>query len=107
MLKQELISEIKSSISQKIDLKREFSDYEINEMIAKAVFEKSKQFVIKSDEKREIINTVFNSFRRLDILQPILDDTEVTEIMINGPNDIFIEKNGRITKLELKFESSE
>lgn len=104
-MKQELISEIKSSISQKIDLKREFSDNEINEMIAKAVFEKSKQFVIKSDEKKEIIETVFNSFRRLDILQPILDDTEVTEIMINGPNDIFIEKNGRITKVELEFES--
>ncbi len=106
-MKQELITEIKSSISQKIDLKREFSDNEIDEMIAKEVFEKSKQFVIKSDEKKEIIKTVFNSFRRLDILQPILDDTEVTEIMINGPNDIFIEKNGRITKLELKFESPE
>ena len=106
-MKQELISEIKSSISQKIDLKREFSDNEINEMIAKAVFEKSKQFVIKSDEKKEIIKTVFNSFRRLDILQPILDDNEVTEIMINGPRDIFVEKNGRITKLELEFESSE
>jgi pilus assembly protein CpaF len=106
-LKQELISEIKSSISQKIDLKREFSDNEINEMITKAVFEKSRQFVLKSDEKKEIIQTVFNSFRRLDILQPILDDTEVTEIMINGHKDIFIEKNGRITKLELEFESSD
>lgn len=106
-LKQELISEIKSSISQKIDLKREFSDNEINEMIAKAVFEKSKQFVIKAEEKKEIINAVFNSFRRLDILQPILDDTEVTEIMINGPRDIFIEKNGRITKHELEFDSPE
>ena len=106
-MKQELISEIKSSISQKIDLKREFSDNEINEMIAKAVFEKSKQFVIKAEEKKEIINAVFNSFRRLDILQPILDDTEVTEIMINGPRDIFIEKNGRITKHELEFDSPE
>jgi pilus assembly protein CpaF len=106
-LKQELISEIKSYISQKIDLKREFSDNEINEMIAKAVIEKSKQLVIKSDEKREIIRTVFNSFRRLDILQPLLDDNEVTEIMINGPNNIFIEKNGNIAKLDLEFETSE
>ncbi len=106
-MKQELISEIKSYISQIIDLKREFSDNEINEMITKAVFEKSKQYVIKSDEKKEIIDTVFNSFRRLDILQPILDDTEITEIMINGPNDIFIEKNGKITKLELGFECAD
>lgn len=106
-MNQELINEIKCSISQKIDLKRDFSDEEINEIIAKTVFEKSKQMVLKSSEKKEIIETVFNSFRRLDILQPILDDSEVTEIMINGPNNIFIEKDGKSKKLELKFESSQ
>ena len=106
-MKQELISEIKKSVSEKIDLKRDFSDEEINEVIAKSVFEKSKQLLIKSYEKREIIETVFNSLRRLDILQPILDDPKVTEIMINGPDNIFIEKNGKSTKFELKFESSQ
>lgn len=106
-MKQELISEIKTSVSEKIDLKRDFSDEEINEVIAKSVFEKSKQLLLKSCEKREIIETVFNSLRRLDILQPILDDPKVTEIMINGPNNIFIEKNGKSTKFELKFESSQ
>jgi len=106
-LKQELISEIKASISEKIDLKRNFSDEEINEIIAKSVFEKSKQLLLNSYEKKEIIETVFNSLRRLDILQPILDDPNVTEIMINGPNNIFIEKNGKSNKFELQFESSQ
>ena len=106
-MKQELITEIKKSVSEKIDLKRDFSDEEINEVIAKSVFEKSKQLLLKSCEKREIIESVFNSLRRLDILQPILDDPKVTEIMINGPNNIFIEKNGKSTKFELKFESSQ
>ena len=106
-MKQELISEIKNSISEKIDLKREFSDYEINEIIAKTVFEKSKQLLLNSNEKKEIIQTVFNSLRRLDILQPILDNPNVTEIMINGPNNIFIEKDGKSSKLELQFESSQ
>lgn len=104
-MKQELIKEIKSSISQEIDLKREFSDKEIAEIITKSVFEKSKKLVLKANEKKEIIETVFNSFRRLDILQPVLDDKEVTEIMINGPKNIFIEKNGKIRKLDLMFES--
>ncbi|MHB8062055.1 MAG: CpaF family protein [Ruminiclostridium sp.] len=106
-MKQELITEIKNSISEKIDLWQDFSDQEINELIAKAVFEKSKQLLLKSCEKKEIIETIFNSFRRLDILQPILDDPKVTEIMINGPNNIFIEKNGKSIKFELKFESSQ
>ena len=104
-MKQELISEIKNSISQKIDLKRDFSDEEINEIITKSVFEKSRQLLLKSYEKKEIIETVFNSFRRLDVLQPILDDPRITEIMINGPNDIFIEKDGKSIKFNLKFES--
>ncbi len=106
-MKQDLINEIKSSISQQIDLKRDVSDEEISEMIAKTVFEKSKQLVLKANEKKEVIEAVFNAFRRLDILQPILEDTDITEIMINGPNNIFIEKNGRNTKLDLKFESSQ
>lgn len=106
-MKQELISEIKASISNKIDLKRNLSDVEINEIISKSVFEKSKQLFLNSSQKKEIIETIFNSFRRLDILQPILDDPNVTEIMINGPNNIFIEKHGKSQKFELQFESSQ
>lgn len=106
-VKQELISEIKTSISEKIDLKRNLSDDEINEIIVRTVLDKSKQIFISSDEKKKIIDAVFNSLRRLDILQPILDDPEVTEIMINGPNNIFVEKSGKIDRLELRFESQQ
>lgn len=106
-MKIDLISEIKTSINEKIDLKRNFSDDEINQIIAKSVFEKSKQLLLNSSEKKEIIETIFNSLRRLDILQPILDDPNVTEIMINGPNNVFIEKYGKINKFEMKFESSQ
>lgn len=98
---------MKAVISEKIDLKRNFCDEEIYEIIAKSVFEKSKQLLLNSSEKKEIIETIFNSLRRLDILQPILDDPSVTEIMINGPNNIFIEKNGKSNKFETKFESSQ
>ncbi len=105
-MNQKIISEIKEDISGKIDLKRNFSDDEINEIIAKTVFDKSRQVLLSTQEKKLIITTVFNSLRRHDILQPILDDPEVTEIMINGPNNIFIEKYGRSSKFELRFESA-
>lgn len=104
-MNRDLQNEIKTAISEKIDLKRYFSDEEILEVIEKSVFEKSKEVFLGTQEKKALISSVFNSLRRLDILQPIIDDPEITEIMINGPNSLFIEKSGRSTRLNLKFES--
>ncbi|AEY65733.1 CpaF family protein [Clostridium sp. BNL1100] len=106
-MKQELINEIKASINEKIDLKRNFTDHEISELVVRTVLDKSKQVFLNTVEKKQIIEAVFNSLRRLDILQPILDDNEVTEIMINGPNNIFVEKKGKISRLEISFESQQ
>ena len=106
-MKQELINEIKASINEKIDLKRNFSDHEINELVVRTVLDKSKEVFLNTAEKKQIIETIFNSLRRLDILQPILDDNQVTEIMINGPNNIFVEKKGKISHLEISFESQQ
>jgi pilus assembly protein CpaF len=74
-------------------------------LITGVIFEKSKQIYLTVSEKREISEAVFNSMRRLDILQPLVDDPSITEIMINGAEDIFIEKDGRLEKLDAKFES--
>ncbi len=104
-MNKKLLSEIKLSINDKIDLKRDFTDEDIIEIIEKTVFEKSKEVILRTNEKKELISAVFNSLRRLDILQPVLENPEITEIMINGPNDIFIEKNGKSHRLELQFES--
>ncbi|EPR08275.1 CpaF family protein [Ruminiclostridium papyrosolvens] len=106
-MKQELINEIKASINEKIDLKRNFTDHEISELVVRTVLDKSKQVFLNTVDKKQIIESVFNSLRRLDILQPILDDNQVTEIMINGPNNIFVEKKGKISRLEISFESQQ
>ncbi len=106
-MNRDLQNEIKTAISEKIDLKRYFSDEEIIEIIEKSVFEKSKEVFLSTQEKKALISSVFNSLRRLDILQPIIDDPEITEIMINGPNSLFIEKSGRSTRLNLQFESAQ
>lgn len=105
ILNQTLISELKAAVSDRIDLKRNIADEEITDIISKAVFEKSKQVFINADQKRQLISVIFNSLRRLDVLQPLLDDAEVTEIMINGPNNIFIERQGKSSRLELQFET--
>ncbi len=105
--KADLIAEVKKTVSDSVDLGKDISDEEIRELITSIVFEKSKQIYLTVSEKREISEAVFNSMRRLDILQPIIDDPSVTEIMINGADDIFIEKDGRTEKLNEKFESSQ
>lgn len=102
-----LLKEIKILVSQDLDFKKEPSDEEIEELIAKAVFQKSREVYLSSTEKAELIQNVFNAMRRLDIIQPLLEDPNVTEIMVNGPDNIFIEKNGRVNRLELTFESRE
>lgn len=106
-VKNELIREIRSSISESVDLRRDTSDEEISEMIMKAVFARSRENYLDMDEKREIAETVFNSMRRLDVLQPIMEDKSISEVMINGPENVFIERSGRVSRSDIRFESSE
>jgi pilus assembly protein CpaF len=105
--KTSLISEVKKIVGESVDLSKDISDEEIRDLITNVVFEKSKQFYMTVSEKQEISEAVFNSMRRLDVLQPIIDDESVTEIMVNGANDIFIEQDGRTKKLDVRFESTE
>ncbi|NDL66692.1 CpaF family protein [Clostridiales bacterium F-3ap] len=59
------------------------------------------------DERIGIFSGIFNSLRRLDLLQPLLDDDAVTEIMVNGPSEIFVEKDGRMYREEVEFDNKE
>lgn len=102
-----LVKEIRSIAGEGIDLHRDTSDDEIRELIMKAVFARSREDYLGMEEKLEIIETVFNSMRRLDVIQPVMDDKEVTEVMINGPDSVFAEKSGRVSKLDIRFESGE
>ncbi len=102
-----LIKEIRQIVRDSIDITKETSDDEIRELITKIVFEKSRQHYMGITEKQEISKTVFNSIRRLDILQPLVDDSGVTEIMVNGPDNIFIERDGSVNRLDIGFESQD
>jgi len=103
--REELISEIKQTVNNNIDLKKDISDEEIKEAITQAVFERSSRSYLSISEKRDIITAVFNSMRRLDVIQPLVDDKSITEIMINGPDNIFIEKDGKVFRTDVCFES--
>ncbi len=102
---QKLLLEIKKDINDAMDTSRDYSDKEIMELIESCVLTKARMEGIGLQKKRDITNAVFNSMRRLDILQPFIDDPTISEIMVNGTDSIFIERNGAVLKEKICFES--
>ena len=82
-------------------------DDEIREVISQIVAEESRQNYLSLGERQTVIETVFNSMRGLDVLQPLVDDPSITEIMINGPHHVFIEQNGRLYQKNVSFGSND
>lgn len=101
------IAQVQRIVSDRLDLTRDVSDSEIRRVIDQVVAEKAREQYLSVGEKTDIKNGVFNAMRGLDVLQPLVDDPSVTEIMINGPDDIFVEQNGRLFRKDASFGSRE
>lgn len=103
---QQLIEEIKKELVNQLDTSKEYIDEEIVEIIDNIIINRSKLRYISIKDKRKIQRIVFNSIRRYDILQDLIEDSSITEIMINGYDNIFFEQKGRIILWDGKFESN-
>lgn len=75
------------------------SNEELEDKIEELIFEKTKDGFFSIEEKVQMVQEIYGSIRGFGILDSILSDDNVTEVMINGPDNIFIEKNGTLTKL--------
>ncbi len=102
-----LIRKVRENVLGQMDLSRDMSDNEIVDLIAQEIslVAKGRQLSIK--ERIYIEKQVFNSLRKLDAIQELIDDPTVTEIMVNGPRHIFYEKEGRIWQWDGCFPSEE
>ncbi len=103
----DLEKEIRQEVMNALDLSMDVSDEEILTLIKNSIIEKGKSRPISLADRKRIENHVFNSLRKLDVLEDLLNDEEITEIMINGPENIFIEKRGRVVHCSEKFSSEE
>ncbi len=101
------ISNMREKIINKLDLTRSLSNDEIYSIIDDEIIETGRHQFISLTEKEYLRRSLFNSIRGYDILQDFIDDDSITEIMINGPEHIFIEKNGMIELSERNFSSPE
>ncbi len=99
-----MVSEIRKYITEYLPLSQ-MSDEELEEKIEEIVAEKTNSTYYPIEKKLDIVHKVYSSIRGLGLLDTIMNDENITEVMINGPDNIFIEKNGKLTKMNQKFES--
>jgi len=98
---------LRKEILEVIDYGREMTDEEVFEQIDEVILQKDELRLLPVSTSHQLRSDLFDSLRRLDVLQGLLEDPGVTEIMINGPDHVFIEKEGRLSRLETGFESVE
>lgn len=103
----EIRRQLKEKLGERIDYSREASDEEIQDLIDELLLDEGKKQKLSLGEKETLRKELFYAIRKLDVLQELIDDTEITEIMINGPEHIFVEKRGRLSQLTMQFESRE
>jgi len=99
-LEQTLGYRIKEELLERLDFSRELTDEEVMNEIEERVLNLNDNEYISITEKKNLCIEIFNSVRRLGILQQLIDDESISEIMVNGPDNIFIERDGKIASEE-------
>lgn len=103
----ELKRVMRQKVRERMDYVKDYSDEEVEETIDEVLLSQEKLAIYPVEMRRRLKKELFDSLRRLDILQIFVEDSSVTEIMINGKDHIFIEKGGRLCELDIGFESVE
>ena len=98
---------IRKLVVEKINAEATISDDELKSLIVDVVSQYYAGKKISVNKRFEISKSIFDSIRGLDVLQKLIEDESITEIMINGPDNIFIEKDGKIVKSNERFSSKE
>ena len=101
------VEELRAEVIGRINVGGEIEDYDIFEIIDEVISEYTRNRILSVEKKCRLRKAIFDSIRGMDILDEILKDKDVTEVMINGPKDIFIEKSGELMRYDGCFNSQE
>lgn len=101
------MDEYRKCVIEKTDLSREISEDDLYGIIDDVILEKGRSVYIPIEEKIILRKKIYDSIKGFDVLQDIIEDDDVTEIMINGPDNIFIEREGKITRYNGSFSSGD
>lgn len=106
-MSRETFQAMRRLLMEKLDMSRELSDEEILDEIDGLILNKMRDSCLALKEKVELRQELFYSVRKLDVLQELIEDETVTEIMVNGPDAIFVEREGKLKKWNKTFTSRE
>ncbi len=98
---------LREDIMRELDKRQQVADEELYDIIDIHIMEYGQSSFLPLKDKIELRNRLFDSFRRLGALQELVDDPEVTEIMVNGADMVFVEKDGRMEQRVRAFDSQE
>ena len=104
---QKLTREIADTILARMDYSRELSDEDVRERILQEIRLSEREYYLTATDKYTLARRTFDLLRKLGPLQPLIEDEQISEIMVNGAEKIFIEKNGEMEELPDTFESEE
>lgn len=99
--------ELRQKVQEKMDFVKDYTDEEVEDTIDEVLLEQDRMIILPVEVRRRLRQELFDSLRRLDILQMFMEDSSVTEIMINGKDHIFIEQGGKLRELDVGFDSAE
>ncbi len=102
-----LKQELRQRVQEKMDFVKDYTDAEVEDTIDEVILEQESLIILPIEVKRRLKRELFDSLRRLDVLQMFVEDSSVTEIMINGKDHIFVEQEGRLRELDVGFDSWE
>ena len=98
---------ITDTVRQRIDLTREVEDDEIQDMIDALIVQMGRKYALSLAQRQTLGKSIFHSIRKMDVLQELVDCDEVTEIMVNGTENIFVERSGHLYQWDKRFETKE
>lgn len=101
------LAELRDAVRSRLSWDSSVSDDELRQLIENELFQRERTRRMTAGERKAAVTRLFHSFRGLDALQPLLEDQEITEIMINSHDEIYIERRGELQSVNLGFESSE
>lgn len=104
MDEEQIVKELREFITANYSLSS-MSDDELEDTIEQLVMQRISGVYCTIEEKVSIVQQIYSAIRGFGLLDTIIRDDTITEVMINGPEKIFIEKNGRLTRLNKRFES--
>ena len=99
--------EMRRRLRDELEEREELTEGEIADLIDELILDEGSRERLSLREKEELQKELLFSVRKLDVLQELVDDPEVTEIMVNGFRHIFYEKDGKIRRWEREFPSPE